>query len=194
MSKLYFKYGTVNSSKTAQLLMIKYNYEQEGYKVLLIKPAIDTRDNCVRSRVGLESPCILIDSRTSGNELEKTLAEKCKNEHYSVIMADEAQFFTKDQIDALYNLSFDRPVMCFGLLTDFQREFFPGSERLIAIADSIQEIKTICKCGRKACVNGRYASDGKLILSGSQILIGGNDIYKPLCKSCYKKEVKRALE
>lgn len=191
---LYFKYGTVNSSKTAQLLMARFNYEQEGFRVLLIKPALDTRDECIRSRVGLEAPCMLIEPSTDGKELRRILANKCRNEDYDIIMADEAQFFTEDQIDALYDISFERVVMCFGLLTDFQRKFFPGSERLVALADSLQEIKTICNCGNKATVNGRYAPDGKLILAGSQILIGGNDVYKPLCKRCYKAEVKRALE
>lgn len=179
MSGLYFKYGTMNSSKSANLLMIKHNYEEQGYSVLLLKPSIDTRDvGVVKSRIGIQSECTLI----SDNSTRAEIFHLC--EGYDVIMVDEAQFLSKNLVDTLYIISASKVVMCFGLLTDFKREMFEGSKRLVELADSITEIKSICKCGRRAVANARFKDD-KFVLEGNQIEIGAEDKYKALCRYCY---------
>lgn len=182
MSGLYFKYGTMNSSKSANLLMIKNNYEEQGFKVLLLKPSTDTRDiGVVRSRVGLQSECVLID--VSNVDVDYIY---CVSNEYDIIMVDEAQFLCRQIVDILHDISETKVVMCFGLLTDFKRELFEGSKRLIELSDSIAEIKSICKCGKRAVVNARFKDD-KIVTRGSQIEIGAEDKYKALCRSCYKK-------
>lgn len=182
MSKLYFKYGCMNSSKSANLLMIKHNYEEQGFRVLLIKPKVDDRDgdSIIRSRVGIQSDCITLDEFSSVYscfDIEKT----------DVVMVDEAQFLSVEQVNELYQISFKVPVMCFGLLIDFTQQLFPGSKRLVELAESIQEIKTVCKCGKKATINARFDQNGKVITVGEQIDIGGNEKYRALCKECYEK-------
>ena len=181
MNKLYFKYGTMNSSKSANLLMIKHNYEEQHMNVLLLKPYIDTRDgnDKVSSRVGLSSPCKTIQ--------EDTKIDSLSWGNYDVLMVDEAQFLTEEQVDELYKISCSIPVLCFGLLTDFQQKLFPGSKRLIELAESIEKIKTICSCGAGANYNARFDGNGKFIEDGDQIQIGGNESYKAVCKTCYEK-------
>ena len=189
MAKLYFKYGAMGSSKTAQALTTKFNYEERNMKVWLIKPAIDTRDgeSVVKSRIGLWAPCDTIDK-------DADLFTTFTTEHsdVDVIIADECQFFTEAQIDDLRRIvdEYDRPVLCFGLRTDFLTHLFEGSRRLFEVADSINEIKTICSCGNKAIVNARIDGDGNVITKGGQILIGGNDSYVAMCHSCWKKATK----
>lgn len=179
MSGLYFKYGTMSSSKSANLLMIKHNYEEQGFKVGLYKSDLDTRDSgVIRSRVGIESPCMGMDR----------LSDTYKD--YDIIMVDEAQFLSRVQVDQLYKISFDKVVMCFGLLTDFRRQLFEGSSRLIELADSIHEIKSICRCGRRAVVSARY-KDGHIQTDGEQIACGQGYQYKALCKECYEKEISK---
>ena len=185
MAKLYFKYGAMGSSKTAQALITKYNYEENDLKVWLIKPSADTRDGValLRSRIGLESPVEVIAPGTDIYALfQATRKGKC-----DVIIADECQFFTPLQIDQLRAIvnNHDVPVMCFGLRTDFQTRLFPGSLRLMEIADTIQEIKTICDCGAKATVNARIDADGYIITEGAQVVLGGNDSYIAMCHKCY---------
>ena len=192
MAKLYFKYGAMGSSKTAQALITKFNYEERGMKVWLIKPSVDTRDGAatIRSRIGLEANAIAISP-------EKDLfLEFIKLSKTDVIIADEVQFFTPEQIDQLRRIvdEIDIPVMCFGLRTDFLTHTFPGSRRLMEIADSISEIKTICSCGNKAIVNARISEDGKVVTNGSQIMLGGNDSYVAMCHSCWKKAIKSQEE
>ena len=150
MAKLYFKYGAMGSSKTAQALITKYNYEENDLNVWLIKPGTDTRDGAkiLRSRIGLESPADVIAPGT------------------------------------------DIPVMCFGLRTDFQTRLFPGSRRLMEVADTIQEIKTICDCGAKATVNARIDGDGHIITQGAQVVLGGNDSYIAMCHKCYIRGIR----
>lgn len=179
MAKLYFKYGCMNSSKSANLLMIKHNYEEQGFKVLLLKPSIDNREgsDIIKSRVGISADCYMIGQNES-------VTKYIKDEE--IIMVDESQFLTKEQVNQLHDLSFNRTVLCFGLLTDFRQELFEGSTRLIELADSIQEIKTVCGCGGKASVNARF-SNGKLVTAGEKIHIGGNEQYKALCKICYSE-------
>ena len=181
MSKLYFKYGTMNSSKSANLLMIKHNYEEQGMKVFLLKSAIDDREKAsiVKSRVGISAPCYMLERE------ESILGLECDS--YDVIMVDEAQFLTESQVDELYQISKEKPVLCFGLLTDFKQQLFPGSKRLVELCESFEKIKTICACGKAANYNARFTENGVMVTDGNQVEIGGNDRYKALCKYCYEK-------
>ena len=190
MAKLYFKYGAMGSSKTAQALITKYNYEENDLKVWLIKPSADTRDGAqiLRSRIGLEAqveaitPNVDIYARFLGSH-----ARRC-----DVIIVDECQFMTAQQIDQLRHIvnDYNVPVMCFGLRTDFQTKLFPGSLRLMEVADTIQEIKTICDCGAKATVNARIDGDGHIVTQGAQVVLGGNDSYIAMCHRCYVRGIR----
>ncbi len=175
MAKLYYRYGAMGSSKTANALMVKYNYEERGQKVLLTKPAIDTRDGkkVIKSRCGLESPCILFDDISE---------EMLKG--YSCVIVDESQFLTKQQVQFIVHIVDDLniPVVCYGLRADFKGELFEGSSYLLAWADSIEEIKTICWCGKKATFNARFNSNGKVVKTGAQVVLGANDKYISLCR------------
>ena len=186
MAKLYFKYGAMGSSKSAQALITQFNYEELGMSVWLIKPSVDTRDGAdvIRSRIGLERHAEVI---TPEQDIRKAYRRSGKRD---VIIADEAQFFTPAQIDQLRELvdEEDLPVLCFGLRTDFLTQFFPGSRRLMELADSITEIKTVCACGRKATVNARIDGSGRVVTEGEQVLLGGNDSYVAMCHQCWKKD------
>ncbi len=187
MAKLYFKYGAMGSSKSAQALITRFNYLEQGMTVWLIKPSTDTRDGAdvIRSRIGLSCCAQIITP-----EQDIIAAYRAAGAH-DVIIADEAQFFTPEQIDALRALVDEDniPVLCFGLRTDFQTRFFPGSRRLMELADSITEIKTVCACGSKATVNARIDAEGKVVTEGSQILLGGNDSYVAMCHRCWKRKI-----
>ena len=187
MAKLYFKYGAMGSSKTANALITKFNYEERGMKVWLIKPALDTRDgaDAVTSRIGLTAKAYAVSRDTDIFE------EFAKQKEFHVIIADECQFFTAKQVDELRSIvdKFDVPVLCFGLRTDFLTHFFEGSRRLMEVADSISEIKTICSCGKKAVVNARIDAEGKIVTEGGQILLGGNDSYVAMCHSCWRNAI-----
>ena len=187
MAKLYFKYGAMGSSKSAQALITRFNYLEKGMTVWLIKPSLDTRDGAglIRSRIGLEHTAQVITP-----EQDIAAAYRAAGPH-DVIIADEAQFFTPEQIDQLRALvdEEDLPVLCFGLRTDFQTHFFPGARRLMELADSITEIKTVCACGSKATVNARIDAAGNVVTEGSQILLGGNDSYTAMCHRCWKKKI-----
>ncbi len=184
MAKLYFKYGVMGSSKTAQALITKFNYEERGMKVWLIKPEIDNRESegVLASRAGLSAKAYVLPSNESVLESFLHLPEKV-----DVIIVDESQFLSEDQVNELAMLVIDHniPVLCFGLRADFRTKMFPGSKRLMEIADSITEIKTICSCGRKATVNVRLDEHGNIITKGEQIMIGGNDKYTAMCYPCY---------
>ena len=188
MAKLYFKYGAMGSSKTASALITKFNYEERGMKVWLIKPATDTRDgdDVIKSRIGLHETCRAIGK-------DEDLFEVFKKEAVNVdaIICDECQFFSTEQINGCRRIvdECDLPVLCFGLRTDFLTHSFPGSARLFEIADSISEIKTICECGRKATVNARISDDGKVVTEGDQVCLGGNDRYVAMCHRCWKKRI-----
>ena len=188
MAKLYFKYGAMGSSKTAQVLITKFNYEERGMKVWLIKPSLDDRDGAatLRSRIGLSAECLPIKS-------ENDIFEMFSRDEYKadVIIADECQFFTPENIDQLRRVvdELNVPVMCFGLRTDFLTKLFPGSMRLFEVADSIAEIKTICSCGKKATVNARIDENGNIVTKGSQVMLGGNDSYIAMCHTCYKNGI-----
>ena len=194
MAKLYFRYGVMGSSKNAQALMCKFNYEQVGFEVMLIKPVIDTRDISddkivVRSRIGLECECSTFDRQEN---LYKFIFNHTQFSPKTVVIVDEAHFCTKKQIDELKEVSRHIPVLCYGLLTNFKAELFEGSKRLVEIAESLMEIKAVCECGKKATVNARF-ENGKLVLEGDEVLIGGDDNYKALCYNCYN-ELKKGLQ
>ena len=190
MAKLYFKYGAMGSSKTAQALITKYNYEENGLKVWLIKPSADVRDGAdiLRSRIGLQAQVQVIPPEADVYGIfVQTRADAC-----DVIIVDECQFMTPEQIDQLRAIvnDYDIPVMCFGLRTDFLTKLFPGSLRLLEVADTIQEIKTICDCGNKATVNARIDGEGHIVTEGAQVLLGGNDSYIAMCHRCWVRGIR----
>ena len=192
MAKLYFKYGAMGSSKSAQALITQFNYEELGMTVWLIKPGTDTRDglDVIKSRIGLSAKAQVIAPEDDIIEAYRKAGK------HDVIIADEAQFFTPAQIDGLRTLvdEDDLPVLCFGLRTDFLTHFFPGAQRLMELADSLTEIKTVCACGRKATVNARIDEQGHIVTEGSQVLLGGNDRYIAMCHKCWKDRIKREAE
>ena len=185
MAKLYFKFGAMGSSKTANALMTKFNYEEKGKKVWLIKSAVDDRDGkaILKSRIGLQAQAYVIE--TNDSILEKL------PENVDVIICDECQFLTESQVDQLRMIVSDKniPVLCFGLRADFLTHLFPGSKRLFELADSITEIKSICRCGAKAIVNARFDETGHVCTGGSQVVIGGNDVYESMCYNCWHKMI-----
>ena len=190
MAKLYFKYGAMGSSKTAQALITKYNYEENGLKVWLIKPSADIRDGAdiLRSRIGLQSKVEVILPQTD----IYCLFEQQRKGRCDVIIVDECQFMTEEQIDQLRFIvnDYEVPVICFGLRTDFLTKLFPGSRRLMEVADTIQEIKTICDCGAKATVNARIDGTGHIVTEGAQVVLGGNDSYIAMCHKCYIRGIR----
>lgn len=188
MSKLYFRYGAMNCGKSTNLLQVAYNYEERGMKVLIIKPRTDTKgEDRVVSRLGVTRKVNLwIPSYVN---IYDVIEEYIKvNGKVDCILGDEVQFFKKEQIDQLFEIAvmLDIPVICYGLRTDFQMEGFEGSERLLAIAHSLEELKTICNCGKKALLNGRMIN-GKFVFEGEQIAIDKEDNveYEALCPKCY---------
>ena len=188
MAKLYFKYGAMGSSKSAQALITQFNYEELGMSVWLLKPSIDTRDgqNIVRSRIGLAREAQVIEPECDIAALYRA------GPRYDVIIADEAQFFSPEQIDQLRLLVDEEqvPVLCFGLRTDFLTRFFPGARRLMELADSITEIKTVCACGSKATVNARIDAEGNIVTEGAQVQLGGNDSYTAMCHPCWMRRIR----
>ncbi len=187
MAKLYFKYGAMGSSKTANALITRFNYEERGMRVWLIKPSVDVRDGAavIRSRIGLTANADIITPETD------LYAEYQKHADCHVIITDECQFFTTAQIDQLRRIvdELDIPVLCYGLRTDFLTHTFEGSHRLFEVADSITEIKTICSCGKKAIVNARIDGEGNVITEGGQIMLGGNDAYVAMCHACWRNAI-----
>ena len=188
MAKLYFKYGAMGSSKTAQALITKFNYEERGMSVWLIKPSTDDRAGAtvIRSRIGLEAEAEVVRPT---DDVRALYAQRGRRD---VIIADECQFLTPVQIQQLRELVDEEnvPVLCFGLRTDFQTHLFPGSRRLFELADSITEIKTICECGSKATVNARIGADGQVVTEGAQVMLGGNDSYVAMCHACWQKRIR----
>ena len=188
MAKLYFKYGAMGSSKTAQALITKFNYEERGMDVWLLKPSIDSRDGetLLRSRIGLEATADVVRPE---DDIRALYAARG---HHDVVIVDECQFLTPEQIEQLRQLVDEEnlPVLCFGLRTDFLTHFFPGARRLMELADSITEIKTVCACGRKATVNARIDATGRIITHGDQVFLGGNDSYVAMCHKCWVSKIK----
>ena len=192
MARLYFKYGTMGSSKSAQALMCKFNYEQKGMVVMLVKPALDNRGDTndipkVRSRIGLSSPCEIIGKDDSFITLFDNFKDK---NGCDCIIVDEAQFCTAKQIDELKQLTLQVPVLCYGLMNDFTCHLFEGSKRLVELADSLQEIKSVCKCGRKSTVNARFIN-GVCVDDGPVVFIGGDESYENMCYWCWQEALKK---
>lgn len=185
-SKLYYYYGTMGSAKTLRLLTMAYNFEENNIPFLVIKSKIDTRDgnNRIVSRVGLERECTMI---SEDENLYSLIENYNTSKKLDWILVDECQFLTSEQVNQLANVvdKLDINIICFGLRTDFQSHLFEGSKRLFEIADTIEEIKSRCHCGRKTSINARFDENNNLISRGSQIMIGGNESYKPLCRKCW---------
>ena len=183
MAQLYFKYGVMGSSKTANALMARFNYEERGQQTLLVKPRIDTRDgdHMVVSRIGLTYPCIYFDELMALGPMEL--------QQNACIIVDEAQFLSKEEVHYLVHLvdELDIPVMCYGLRADFKGDLFPGSRELLVMADKIEEVKTVCWCGKKATFNARFDQSGKVLKEGAQVVLGANDQYIGLCRRHWKE-------
>ena len=199
MSKLYFKFGAMASSKTANALMTRFNYEEKGNHVWLIKPDLDNRDDyvdengirvtVVKSRIGLSA---VADVVARDEDILRRFVSVRDSYPVDVIICDECQFLTAAQVDQLKYIAecCDTPVLCFGLRSDFQTKLFDGSKRLFEIADSITEIKSVCRCGKKAIVNARLNAEGHVVVEGDQIEIGGNDKYEGMCWGCWQQRIK----
>lgn len=195
MAKLYFRYGAMNSGKSTALLQAAFNYEERGHEVLLAKPAVDTKgNNNIESRLGVARAVdFIIEPGADAYELfqqhrARALAETSTD--VSCLLVDEAQFLTDSQVDDLLRIALLEgiPVMAYGIRTDFQTMAFPGSRRLLEVAHSLEELKTICRCGRKAIFNGRRVGD-RFIFSGDQVAIDGVEVeYESLCGACYLQE------
>lgn len=189
--KLYFRYGTMGSAKTAMLLTTAYNFEERGLAYLCYKPVIDTRESksVIRSRIGIERECRWIYGDTDLYEdVSRIFAEDGAVTNW--ILVDEAQFLTERQVDQLAQLvdRYGCNVLCYGLRTDFRSHLFEGSRRLFEIADTIDEVKSTCTCGRKTIVNARIDSRGDIITEGAQVEIGGNDRYIAVCRNCWRNK------
>ena len=193
MAKLYFRYGAMGSSKSANILMVRYNYEERGQYAVLLKPRTDNRDgeHEIQSRIGLSAPAEYVD------EFLKEIAEFWDDEiseytyhgkRVDAILVDEAQFLSPEEVDTLSDIVdfYNIPVLCYGLRTDFLNHLFPGSMRLMEIADVIEEVPTVCWCGKRAQCNTRYAN-GKIVREGAQIMLGSNESYVALCRKHYKE-------
>ena len=183
MAQLYFKYGAMGSSKTANALMTRFNYEERGQQTLLVKPRLDTRDgdHMVHSRIGLTYPCLYFHEMRALPEAEL--------KQYACVIVDEAQFLTREEVMFLVHLVDEEniPVMCYGLRADFKGDLFPGSEALLIMADKIEEVKTVCWCGKKATFNARFDENGKVLKEGEQVVLGANDKYIGLCRKHWKE-------
>lgn len=189
MSKLYFRYGAMNCGKTTNLLQVAHNYEERGMNVVLLKPSIDTKANSrVSSRIGVERE---VDHLIMPDEKLKGYLTLIKDK-VSCVIVDEAQFLSEGQVDELFVFSkmTDIPVICYGLRADFRSELFPGSKKLFELADSIEELYTICRCGKKARFNARIVN-GEFTLMGDQVAIDGDVQYESLCGKCYLRKVRK---
>ncbi|MBD8969266.1 MAG: thymidine kinase [Ruminococcus sp. SR1/5] len=193
MAKLYFRYGAMGSSKSANILMVRYNYEERGQYAILLKPRTDDRDgeHKIQSRIGLSAPAEYVDDFLkeisklwNGKETEYLYHGKKVN----AILVDEAQFLSPEEVDALSDIVdfYEIPILCYGLRTDFLNHLFPGSRRLMEIADVLEEVPTVCWCGKRAQCNTRY-SNGKIVREGAQIMLGSNESYVALCRKHYKE-------
>ncbi|WP_448003666.1 thymidine kinase [Agromyces bauzanensis] len=195
MAKLYFRYGAMNSGKSTALLQAAFNYEERGHRVLLAKPAVDTKgDRSIVSRLGMVRDVdFTIEPDSSAIERfqhHRSRVIEASGRDVSCLLVDEAQFLTADQVDDLLRIALmdDIPVLAYGIRTDFQTVAFPGSRRLLEISHSLEELKTICRCGRKAIFNGRRI-DGKFVFDGDQVAIDGEQVaYESLCGVCYLEE------
>ena len=189
MAKLYFYYSAMNAGKTTTLVQSAYNYHESGMNTLVLKPITDKRysSSIVRSRIGLETKAVSI---TTKDDLFLITEKSCKENPLSCVLLDEAQFLKKSQVFSLGEVvdRLDIPVLAYGLRSDFRGELFEGSKHLLAWADELVEIKTICHCGKKANMVLRLDENGKPVSIGDQVKIGGNDIYVSVCRKHFKKQ------
>jgi thymidine kinase len=191
MAKLFFRYSAMNAGKSLSLISTAYNYEERGQNVLIFTSSLDDRygKNKVKSRVGVERDAISVKNDT---DISVIFINEQLTKNISCVLVDEVQFFTKQQIFQLTEIvdKYDTPVICYGLRSDASQNPFEGSIYLMAIADEIEELKTICDCGKKATVNARII-DGVVVIPQTQVEIGGNDMYKSMCRKCYKKQLNK---
>jgi thymidine kinase len=188
MSKVYFYYSAMNAGKSTTLLQSSYNYHERGMRTLLFVPTVDTRAGAgrIRSRIGLDAEALPLPP-------DENIFEHVKGAHaaqpVACVLVDEAQFLTRQQVEQLTDIADQLrvPVLCYGLRTDFQAQLFPGSAALLALADNLIELKTICHCGRKATMNLRVGPDGCAVKEGAQVEIGGNDRYVAMCRRHFKE-------
>lgn len=189
--KLYFRYGTMGSAKTALLLTTAYNFEERGMGYLCLKPVIDNREksNVIRSRIGIERRCEWIYHDTDLYALVRELFSR-NHRFIEWFLIDEAQFLTAEQVDQLSRVvdDFGSNVICYGLRTDFQSHLFEGSRRLFEIADTIDEVKSTCNCGHKTIINARIDANGDFVEEGAQVEIGGDDRYVAVCRKCWRNK------
>ncbi|MDT2017527.1 MAG: thymidine kinase [Planktomarina sp.] len=190
MAKLYFNYSTMNAGKSTSLLQASHNYRERGMQTYLMTAKMDTRagKGKIASRIGIEENS---DTFSPQEDLFEKIKIKLKKDKISCILLDEAQFLTKDQVWALARAVDDLgvPIMCYGLRVDFMGELFPGSAALLALADEMREIRTICHCGKKATMVVRLDSTGKAMTAGDQVQIGGNETYLSLCRKHYREAI-----
>lgn len=186
MAKLWFRYGAMNSSKTANALMVAFNYEERGLKPLVLKPRLENRDGerTIKSRIGLSRECGFVEDYIHP---DSTVKWATSVQEYDCIIIDEVQFCSVEQVDVFRQIvdEVGIPVLCYGLKDDFLLNPFPASERLLALADRLEEIKTVCWCGQGATCNARINEKGEIVRSGKQIELGGNDKYISLCRKHY---------
>lgn len=191
LGKLYFRYGTMGSAKTALLLTQAYNFEERGLTYACLKPVVDTRDGAsvIRSRIGIERACSYIYPDTDLYSLARELSDR-RGAMIDWFLVDEAQFLSEAQVDQLSRVvdDFGSNVVCYGLRTDFKSRLFEGSRRLFEIADTIDEIKSTCTCGRKTIINARINADGDFVEEGEQVEIGGDDRYIAVCRHCWRNK------
>ncbi|MEG0910164.1 MAG: thymidine kinase [Ruthenibacterium sp.] len=197
MAKLYFRYGAMNSGKSTALMQVAYNYEERGMRVLLLKPSIDTKGgDFLVSRLGIKRP-IDLTITPDKDPLSLVAADIAAHGPLACVLTDESQFFTAEQAESLFMITVELniPVICYGLRTDFSLKGFPGSTRLLELAHNIEEMKTICTCGRKAMFNGRKVN-GEFVFEGAQVAIDAQDNveYQSLCPQCYFEARRNFLE
>lgn len=196
-SKLYFYYGPMGSSKTLRLLSTAYDFEEKGIQIMVLKPSLDTRDGkgIIRSRAGLSRPCLTIDKDVDLYKAIKSYSNALAAQFESLrwVIIDECQFLTEEQVDQLSDVVdfLDINVMCYGLRTDFKSRLFPASKRLFELADDIEEVKSTCECGKnKTSINARFDKNGDIIVDGDQIMVGGDESYRAICRKCWKDKVR----
>ena len=196
-SKLYFYYGPMGSSKTLRLLSTAYDFEEKGIQIMVLKPSLDTRDGkgIIRSRAGLSRPCLTIDKDVDLYKAIKSYSNALAAQFESLrwVIIDECQFLTEEQVDQLSDVVdfLDINVMCYGLRTDFKSRLFPASKRLFELADDIEEVKSTCECGKnKTSINARFDKNGDITVDGDQIMVGGDESYRAICRKCWKDKVR----
>jgi thymidine kinase len=189
MAKLYFRYAAMNAGKSTALLQAAFNYEERGMQIVLLTAELDNRDGKgkITSRLGLARDALTFHSTQSMAERIATAQQQAWISKLACVLIDEAQFLTLAQVEELHRWAhiYRTPVMCYGIRSDFQGKAFAGSAALLTLADDVEEMKTICDCGKKASMNARFDNDGNRIVEGDQVLIGGNTRYRALCPDCF---------